>query len=126
MTGLVDWESASVGPRSMDVAHCRFNRLYEGLEAAEVFRREWERHTGRTFHRWADIATIIGLLDSERRNPPAHHRRFDIETMLQRAVHAINGTSTSASPTRPEGPARYIGDSQNWAPGNRRSGSMDG
>ena len=90
VSGLVDWEAASVGPRSMDVAHCRINLLYEGLETAELFTREWEHTTGREFHRWADIATIIGLLDSQRRNPPAHRRRFDIETMLQRAVNEID------------------------------------
>lgn len=91
VSGLVDWEAASVGPRSMDVAHCRINLLYEGLDAAEVFTREWEQHTGRTFNRWADIATIIGLLDSERRHPSAQRKRFDIETMLQHAVNQIDG-----------------------------------
>jgi hypothetical protein len=65
VSGLVDWEAASVGPRSMDVAHCRINLLYKGLDTAEVFTREWEHTTGRAFHRWADIATIIGLLDSQ-------------------------------------------------------------
>jgi aminoglycoside phosphotransferase (APT) family kinase protein len=91
VSGLVDWEAASVGPRSMDVAHCRVNLLYEGLDAADVFTRLWERHSGRTFHPWADIATIIGLLDSERRNPPARSRRFDLEAMLQRAINEIDG-----------------------------------
>ena len=75
----------------MDIAHCRINLLYQGLDTAEVFTREREQHTGRTFHRWADIATIIGLLDSERRHPSAQRRRFDIEAMLQRAVNEIDG-----------------------------------
>lgn len=65
VSGLVDWEAASVGPRSMDVAHCRINLLYDGLDAADIFTRIWEQRTGRTFHRWADIATVIGLLDSD-------------------------------------------------------------
>ena len=90
VSGLVDWEAASVGPRSMDVAHCRINLLYERLDTAEVFTREWEQHTGRTFNRWADIATILGLLDSERRHPSAQRKRFDIETMLQHAVNEID------------------------------------
>jgi aminoglycoside phosphotransferase (APT) family kinase protein len=89
VTGLVDWESASVGPRSMDIAHCRYNLLHERSDATEVFTREWERHTGRTFHHWADIATIIGLLDSQRRHPPASRERFAIEAMLQRAINEI-------------------------------------
>ena len=90
VSGLVDWEAASVGPRSMDVAHCRINLLYEGLETAELFTRVWAHATGRVFHRWADIATIIGLLDSQRRNPPAQRKRFDVEAMLQRAVNEID------------------------------------
>ena len=38
---------------------------------------------GRMFNRWADVATIIGMLDSDRRHPPAHGRQHDIEAMLQ-------------------------------------------
>lgn len=91
VTGLVDWESASVGPRSMDVAHCRYNLLHERSDAIEVFTREWERHTDRTFHRWADIATIIGLLDSQRRHPPASRERYEVEAMLERAINEIDG-----------------------------------
>ncbi len=91
VTGLVDWESASVGPRSIDVAHCRYNLLYDRSDATEVFTREWERHTGRAFNRWADIAVIIGLLDSQRRHSPPQRERLDIEMMLQRAVHEIDG-----------------------------------
>jgi hypothetical protein len=70
----------------MDVAHCRINLLYDDLYQAERFRQEWEAISGHTFHPWADIATIIGLLDSYRRHPPAHRARHDIETMLERAV----------------------------------------
>jgi aminoglycoside phosphotransferase (APT) family kinase protein len=91
VSSLADWEAASVGPRSMDVAHCRINLLYEGLDAADIFTRLWEQRTGRTLHRWADIATVIGLLDSERRQPSAQRKRHDIETMLQRAVNEIDG-----------------------------------
>ena len=91
VSGLVDWEAASVGPRSMDVAHCRINLLYEGLDAADVFTQLWEQRTGRTFHRWADIATIIGLLDAELSHPSARRKRFDIEAMVQRAVDEIDG-----------------------------------
>ena len=90
VSGVVDWEWASVGPRSMDVAHCRYNLLFDGLDAAEVFTGLWEQHTGRVFHRWADIATIIGLLDNNRRHPPPGRNRFDIETMLDRAVTELD------------------------------------
>ena len=86
ISGVVDWEVASIGPRSMDVAHCRINLLYDNLSLAERFRQEWEALTGHTFHPSADVATIIGLLDSYRRYPPAQRVRCDIETVLQRAV----------------------------------------
>jgi aminoglycoside phosphotransferase (APT) family kinase protein len=86
VSGVVDWEAASIGPRSMDVAHCRINLLYADMYQAERFRQQWEAISGHTFHPWADIATIIGLLDSHRRHPPAHRARHDIETMLERAV----------------------------------------
>jgi aminoglycoside phosphotransferase (APT) family kinase protein len=92
VTGLVDWESASVGLRSIDIAHCRYNLLHERSDATEVFTREWERHTGRTFHRWADMAVIVGLLDSNRRHPPPARERFEIEAILQRAIDEIDGT----------------------------------
>ena len=59
----------------MDIAHCRYNLLHDRSDATEVFTREWERHTDRTFNRWADIATIIGLLDSQRRHPPPGRKR---------------------------------------------------
>lgn len=86
ISGVVDWEVASIGPRSMDVAHCRINLLYDNLSLAERFRQEWEVLTGYTFHPSADISTIIGLLDSYRRYPPAQRVRRDIETVLERAV----------------------------------------
>ena len=86
VSGVVDWEAASIGPRSMDVAHCRINLLYDDLYQAERFRQEWETISGHTFHPWADIATIIGLLDGHRRHPPAQRARHDIDTMLERAV----------------------------------------
>ena len=75
--GSVAWsigkrpEAASIGLRSMDVAHCRINLLLDDLYQAERFRQEWEAITGNTFHPNADIATIIGLLDVHRRHPAA-------------------------------------------------------
>jgi hypothetical protein len=75
----------------MDVAHCRINLLDGRLDTADVFTRERERHTARSFHPWADIATIIGLLDPEPRHPPASMQRFAIESILQHAVNKIDG-----------------------------------
>ncbi|HZX56796.1 MAG TPA: hypothetical protein VFE86_19065 [Ilumatobacteraceae bacterium] len=74
----------------MDVAHCGINLLYDGFDTAEAFTREREQHSGRNLNGWADIATIIGLLDPHRRNPPAHRQRYDIEVMLTTAVNDID------------------------------------
>ena len=111
VSALVDWEAASVGPRSMDVAHCRINQLYEGLDTAEVFTREWEQHTGRTFNRWADIATIIGLLDAERR------------TLQPRAGGSTSRRCCSVPSTRSTArrPAHRTRAATAPDPGNRRS-----
>jgi len=37
-----------------------------------------------------DIATIVGFLDAERRQPSPQRKRHDIETMLQRAVNELD------------------------------------
>jgi aminoglycoside phosphotransferase (APT) family kinase protein len=86
VSGVVDWEAASIGPRSVDVAHCRINLLYDDLSRAELFRHEWEQVSGQPFDPWADIITVIGLLDGYRKHRPAERARYDIEEMLDRAL----------------------------------------
>ena len=86
VTGVVDWEAASIGSRSIDVAHCRINLLYDDPSRAEVFRHEWEQVSGQAFDPWADIITVIGLLDGYRKHRPAQRARYDIEEMLDRAL----------------------------------------
>jgi hypothetical protein len=122
VTGLIAWESASVGPRSIDIAHCRYNLLHQRSDATEVFMREWERHTGRTFHRWADIATIIGLLDSQRRPPTSESRTLRDRGLAPRLnPPATRHAPENASTTQLNCFNSYVGDTQNRAPGNRRS-----
>ncbi len=80
----------------MDVAHCRINLLYQGVDAAEVFvTRGWQTDTGCSFHRWAEIATIIGFLDAERRQPSPQRKRHDLASWTPR----YRSTETSPSPT---------------------------
>ena len=65
---------------------CRINLLYDDLSRAELFRHEWEQVSGQAFDPWADIITVIGLLDGYRKHRPAERARYDIEEMLDRAL----------------------------------------
>jgi aminoglycoside phosphotransferase (APT) family kinase protein len=84
VTGLVDWQSASMGPASVDVGHCRGNLLRYGLDVVDRFTTIWENITGLTYHPWADIVAIIGFLDALHEDPPSD--RFVIEDALARSV----------------------------------------
>lgn len=86
LTGVVDWEAACIGPPSIDVAHCRVNFLYETPDLASDLADAWLDVTGSPFEPWADIATIIGLLDSFRSHPPNPAARRRIERTLARAL----------------------------------------
>ena len=46
--------------------------MYDDEGLARYFTSTWEQVTGNTFHPWADIITIIGLLDGTR---TTHHAR---------------------------------------------------
>jgi len=89
VSGVVDWEAASIGLGSVDVAHCRVNLLYDDLSRADLFRHEWEVVSGQSFDPWADIITVIGLLDGYRKHRPAERTRNDIEQLLDRALTDI-------------------------------------
>jgi aminoglycoside phosphotransferase (APT) family kinase protein len=89
VSGVVDWASASIGPAWVDVGHCRANLLRYGMEAADRFTAAWEQLAGARFHPWADVITIIGLLDSLRDDPGAD--RMNIEDVLARAVAVLAG-----------------------------------
>ena len=89
VTGLVDWQSACVGPPSVDIGHCRANFLGYAPELAGWFTEVAEQTTGCSFHPWADIAALIGMLDALRRTPPRPAGREAIEAALERAVHDL-------------------------------------
>ncbi len=84
VSGLVDWQAASVGPGSVDVGHCRVNLLRFGLDAAEAFTRHRERLTGPTYDPWADVVAVVGFLDGLRDDPGTDAHLF--ETLLARAT----------------------------------------
>lgn len=89
LTGVVDWQSASVGPPSVDVGHCRTNLLFYAAHLAEPFARYWEELNGGSYHPWADIVALIGLLDSFRAQPPAPPARTAIDEVIARAVSEV-------------------------------------
>ncbi len=86
LTGLVDWQAACIGPASMDPGHCRLNMLRYDRDVARRLRLTWERQSGRTYNRWADIMSIIGTLDTLRTPKRANRALLGIEDTLARAV----------------------------------------
>ncbi len=89
VTGIVDWASASMGPPSVDVGHCRGNLIgLFGLEVADAFTAAWEALSGERYNAWGDVMTIIGFLDGLRDNP--HLDREAMERALARAVAELD------------------------------------
>jgi hypothetical protein len=86
LAGVVDWESASVGPPAFDVAHCRLNFFYATPDLAEHLLLAWEQATGQSYDPWADIAAIMCVLDSLRDRPPGSSARHALDSALARAV----------------------------------------
>jgi aminoglycoside phosphotransferase (APT) family kinase protein len=89
VTGVVDWPGASTGPPSADVGHCRVNLFPYGAGAVGRFTQVWEGLTGASYHPWADVVTIIGLLDGLREEAPPPDERELTEDVLARAVTAL-------------------------------------
>jgi aminoglycoside phosphotransferase (APT) family kinase protein len=84
VSGVVDWQAASIGPAALDVAHCRVNLLGYGRDVADRFTVLWEQVSGRLHHPWADVVTVIGFLDDLR---DAQGSDFDLlEDLLAQAV----------------------------------------
>ncbi|NNK91244.1 MAG: aminoglycoside phosphotransferase family protein [Acidimicrobiia bacterium] len=63
VVGIVDWSQTSIGPASMDIAHCRMNLATQfGVGAADRFRDAWQERTGLRHHPYFDIVTVVDLL----------------------------------------------------------------
>jgi len=84
VTGVVDWQSASIGPAWADVAHCRVNLFRYGLEVADRFTDIWEQLSNRSYHPWAEVVWIVGCLDGLRDGQASDD--FVMEEALARAV----------------------------------------
>ena len=91
VSGVVDWQSASVGPPSLDVGHCRWNLLSSrhGTALADRFTAAWEQLTGERYDPWADVVAVIGDLDGARDDPPPH--AAVVADFLARAVAELGG-----------------------------------
>jgi aminoglycoside phosphotransferase (APT) family kinase protein len=90
LSGLVDWQWACVGPRSIDPAHCRLNLFHYSPTMADEVRTVWEQRSGLTFDPWADVASIIGTLDSIRRRRDPNAAMWATEAALKHATNALS------------------------------------
>jgi aminoglycoside phosphotransferase (APT) family kinase protein len=84
VSGVVDWQAASIGPAALDVAHCRANLLGYSRDVAERFTALWERASGARYHPWAEVVTVIGFLDDLRDKQGSGHDL--VEDLLAQAV----------------------------------------
>ena len=84
VSGVVDWQVASIGPAALDVAHCRANLLGYGSDVAERFTALWEQASGMTYHPWAEVVTVVGFLDDLREEQGSDHDL--VEDLLAQAV----------------------------------------
>jgi aminoglycoside phosphotransferase (APT) family kinase protein len=63
VAGVVDWQAASRGPRSVDVFHCRGNIIdCFGLDVADRFIDIWQTVSGSTYHPWAEVVMLVDAL----------------------------------------------------------------
>ena len=91
VSGVVDWQAACVGPPSIDVGHCRANLFEFGLDVADEFMTAWERLSGRDYDPWAEVVSIVGMLDTLRSKPRGHGR--SVEDALARAIAELGAAS---------------------------------
>jgi aminoglycoside phosphotransferase (APT) family kinase protein len=89
VSGVVDWQAACVGPPSIDVGHCRVNLFPYGLHVADTFSAVWSQLTGRTYDPWAEVVSVVGMLDGLRAVPPPYP--LDAEDALARAIAELGG-----------------------------------
>lgn len=62
-SGVVDWQAASLGPRTADVWHCRANLLGRfGLATADRFLELWQERTGGECHPWTEAVMLVDAL----------------------------------------------------------------
>ena len=98
LSGLVDWQWACVGLRSIDPAHCRLNLWHYNPTMADDVRTVWEQRSGLTFDPWADLASIIGTLDNIRGRQEPNATMWTIEAALKQAVNDLSRPASNCQP----------------------------
>lgn len=89
VSGVVDWQVASIGPRAVDVWHCRANLLGRfGLEIADRFVDVWTSITGATYHPWAETVMLVDAIGWLQ--PRAAQLRHDLEDLLARRLAELS------------------------------------
>ena len=91
LSGVVDWLAACLGPSSIDPGHCRLNMLYYDSALADELRRAREQPSGHQFNPWADIMSIIGVLDNLRPTKRPSKALLAIEDALAQAIAQLAG-----------------------------------
>lgn len=85
VSGVVDWQSASVGPRTADVWHCRANLLGRfGLDVADRFLRIWEEVSGDRAHPGTEAVMLVDTLGWS--GARTERERRDLETVARRVL----------------------------------------
>jgi aminoglycoside phosphotransferase (APT) family kinase protein len=83
VSGVVDWQAASIGPRAVDVFHCRGNLLSRfGREVADHFVTVWEDVSGSTYHPWSETVMLVDAFDWVARHADSRYVREQLEQML--------------------------------------------
>lgn len=89
VSGVVDWQAASIGPAAVDVGHRRANLLGFNRNVAERFTRLWEQASGLTYHPWIDVVTVVDFLDDLHNEWGSE--RLLVEEVLAAAVAELTG-----------------------------------
>ncbi|MEX2394826.1 MAG: phosphotransferase, partial [Actinomycetota bacterium] len=59
LVGILDWTNPMLGPRDVDIGHCRLNlAVMFSAEVAERFRERYEAEAGRNVDQWWDLQEI--------------------------------------------------------------------
>lgn len=88
VTGVVDWQAASIGPPSVDAFWCRVNIMGSfGLELADRFVDIWQEINGRTYHPWAEVVMLLDVIAWPIKRKP--RARDDLEDALARRLSEL-------------------------------------
>lgn len=100
ISGVVDWPNACIGPRGVDLAHCRVNlaSLYD-VAVADRFLSTYESRLGFKHDRYWDLSAVIGLSKGPQLYPPWVECGADLteQEVCDRRDDFLRGALKSAS-----------------------------